>query len=103
MPTLAVRYADPCLATNANEVYKGPASHPIRDRDIQSLEVLAQDFGKCKIGSRVGACTDRQAVNLDGREDFGNAVGNAVQPHRWNVVCLSVRDRPKPQSAGYSS
>ena len=46
MPTLAVSYTvdrlwQPILRSRS----KGPASHPVRGRNTQSLEILAQDFG----------------------------------------------------------
>jgi len=95
MPTLAVSNGDHHCTNNADEALKGSASLPVRGRVVQSLEVLTQDFRKYKDLSRVETCTDRPAAGLDGRSDFGNAIGH-TRPHRWNVVSLSVRDRPKP-------
>lgn len=95
MPTLAVSNGDHHCKNNADEASKGSASLPVRGRVVQSLEVLAQDFREYNVLLGVETCNDRYTAGLDGRVDFGNAIGH-TRPHRWNVVSLSVRDRPKP-------
>jgi len=95
MPTLAVSNDDHHCTDNADEAFKGSASLPVRGRDVQSLEILTQDFREFKVRSGVESYADRHAACLDGRRDYGNAIGH-TRPHRWNVVSLSVRDRPRP-------
>lgn len=95
MPTLAVSHGDHHCTNNADGALKGSASMPVRGRVVQSLEVLTQDFREYNVLLGVQTCTDRHTAGLDGRFDFGNAIGH-TRPHRWNVVSLSVRDRPKP-------